>query len=179
MAGVMVRRGMRQVLLATLIAIAACGGSKDDKPAPPAKPAAPAQAKPLLQVDPAACALFTTADASALLGHPVSDGVAAHGVVPTCNFRGTVASTGMLSVRVYRERGENALESILGAKLFGATPVEIAGAGTRAIRAADSASLAVLVDQRLVVVTVAGLGKDGGPTPAAAEAVAHTIAGRL
>lgn len=97
------------------------------------------------------------------------------GPVPTCHFK---SEEGGASVTVqYYERGAENFGSI-GSMMI-KNPIEISGAGTKAVRNSDGSLLFVLANGHLGVVIATAMGKNAGPTAAAAEAFALVLAGRL
>jgi hypothetical protein len=170
-------------LVATFLAaqLGACSNHKDAPAAAPtagsnAAAPAPAAAAPAPSVPDVACKLVTADEAAKLLGHPVKPAEARMaGPVPSCRYK---SEEGGASVSVqYYERGEANYEPVRSMMIK--EPVDITGAGTKAVRNRDGSLLFVLANGHLGVVIAMAIGKNAGPTAAAADAFAPVLAGRL
>ena len=77
----------------------------------------------------------------------------------------------------YFERGADNFDAVSSMMIKDA--VTIAGVGTKAVRNPDGSLVAVLANGHMAMLAVIALGKNNGPTPAAADAFATAVAGRL
>lgn len=98
------------------------------------------------------------------------------GPVPSCHFKPTDGASASMSVQYY-ERGDANFDPIRNMMIK--EPVDITGAGTKAVRNKDGSLLLVVANGHLGVVIAMAVGKKAGPTAGAAEAFAPVLASRL
>ena len=175
---------MKHLLLAVLFA--ACGSDKKSEPAAgsavapaPAAGSAMAQLNAEPTADNEACKILTKADAEAWIGTSLEKNTGKSMPVGwDCKWK-SMSPFSSVTLLLYTKDGAGALEQQKAAKMFGPSPVEIAGVGTSAVRSAENNIIGVVQNGRLAWLLLAGGPRGQKPTAEQAEKLARAVAARM